>query len=135
MAKLITIASFINIIDAQLLRARLESSGIKCFIADENTVAINWLYSNFIGGVKVQVLEKDLEKAKEIFEEKPVVSETLESQVKNASMDACPECGSSSVYYEKYARKKAFIAFLFLGLPVPFLKRKWKCYTCGHEWC
>ena len=135
MLKLTTVASFTDIIDAQLLKARLESSGIECFIADEYTVAINWLYSNFIGGVKVQVSEEDLERAKEIIDEKPVISETPESQTKNASTDVCPKCGSSSVYYEKYARKKAFIAFLFLGLPVPFLKRKWKCYTCGHEWC
>ena len=69
MGKFITIATFTDLIDAQLLKARLESADIKCFLADEHTVAVNWLFSNFIGGVKVQIQKEDLEKAKEIIGE------------------------------------------------------------------
>ena len=52
-----------------IIRGRLESEGIQCFIKDELTVQSYNFYSNAVGGVKLQVLEKDAEKAVQILTE------------------------------------------------------------------
>ena len=63
-----TLASFNLPIDAYLLRARLEGSGITAYVRDENLVTLDWLYSNAVGGVKVDVTDEDFEKALEIMQ-------------------------------------------------------------------
>ena len=54
--------------DAYLLRARLEGSGVTSYIRDENLITLDWLYSNAIGGVKVDVMDEDYEKALAILD-------------------------------------------------------------------
>jgi hypothetical protein len=61
------LAAFSKPIDAHLLIARLEGSGIAAFARDENMVTLDWLASNAIGGVKVDVADEDYEKAVEIM--------------------------------------------------------------------
>ena len=53
--------------DASLLRARLEGSGITAYVRVENLITLDWLYSNAVGGVKVDVMDEDYEKALEIL--------------------------------------------------------------------
>ena len=52
-----------------IIRGRLESEGIECNLLDELTVQVNPLYSNAIGGVKLQVKESDFESAILILKE------------------------------------------------------------------
>jgi nucleotide-binding universal stress UspA family protein len=60
--KLITIAIH-NYARAEILRTRLESEGIECYLKN-----INLIHSTISGGVKVQVSSRDLEKALRIVE-------------------------------------------------------------------
>jgi hypothetical protein len=52
---------------AHAIRVRLESEGIPVFLFDEFTITMDWLLSNAIGGVKVQVPEPYLERARAIL--------------------------------------------------------------------
>ncbi|MFB9842389.1 putative signal transducing protein [Mucilaginibacter ginsenosidivorans] len=52
-----------------IIRGKLESEGIECFIKDELTVQAYNLYSNAVGGVKLQVQRQDVAKAVEILTE------------------------------------------------------------------
>jgi Putative prokaryotic signal transducing protein len=52
---------------AHAIRVRLESEGIPVFLFDEFTITMDWLLSNAIGGVKVQVPEPYLERARAIM--------------------------------------------------------------------
>jgi hypothetical protein len=52
-----------------VIRGRLESEGIDCFVKDEMIAQINPFYSNAVGGVKLQVKESDVELALEIIKE------------------------------------------------------------------
>jgi type III secretory pathway lipoprotein EscJ len=52
-----------------VLRTRLEADGIECLVLDELTVQANPLYSNAVGGVKLQVRESDIQKAVEILKD------------------------------------------------------------------
>ena len=66
---MITVASFSKPEEAHLLRLRLEAGGVPAFVQDENMVQMDWMYSNAIGGVRVQIAEEDVARAKEILEE------------------------------------------------------------------
>lgn len=66
-----TLAAFSQPIDAHLLIARLEGMGIAAYARDENMVTLDWLASNAIGGVKVDVADEDYEKAREILAAPP----------------------------------------------------------------
>lgn len=134
--RLVTIATFSHPLEAHVYRGRLEAAGIPAFVADENTVVANWLYSNVVGGAKLQVWEEDAASAKELIEsgesgdEAPSPDEMAESKPE----PICPRCGSTDVYYQKYARRLVFASWFFLGFPLPFLTRRWKCERCGHAW-
>jgi hypothetical protein len=65
----VTIRVFTYPSEAIILKGRLESEEIECFLMDELTVQVNPLYSNAIGGVKLQVRENDVERANEILRE------------------------------------------------------------------
>ena len=75
--KLTIIASFSHPFEAHLAKGKLESEGIEAYIADENIVGINWLYSNLVGGVKLKVREDDRERALKSLEEKIPLLELL----------------------------------------------------------
>jgi len=67
--KFITVLTVSYAHEVAIIQGRLESEGITCFVQDELTVQVNPFYSNAIGGVKLQVLSSDLNRAVEILKE------------------------------------------------------------------
>lgn len=124
---MITIARFSKPEDAHLLRMRLEAGGVPAFLQDENIVQVDWLYSNAIGGVRVQVAEEDLAKARELMEEGV-------SPLDNAAATQCPFCGSEETEVDELPRRLTFLSILLLAFPVPFLRPRHKCRSCGRHW-
>ncbi len=61
MEKLITIRTFGNNVESEMVKAYLESAGIQVFIKDELTSRTD--VTNINGGIKLEVLENDLESA------------------------------------------------------------------------
>jgi hypothetical protein len=61
--KLITIATFGNAVEANLARNRLETAGIRAFLADADTVDMAWQLTGAVGGIKLQIPEGDEEVA------------------------------------------------------------------------
>ena len=68
--RLTTVAAFDIPAKAELARNALTAAGIQAVIADSEIVAMDWLISNAVGGVKVQVWEEDAERAAAVLEEK-----------------------------------------------------------------
>jgi hypothetical protein len=132
--KLVTVAAFSLAIEADLARTKLESEGIECFVADEHTVTMNWLYSHAIGGVKLKVWQSDLQRAKEILGRRSATEEGQGDHVAGTEELHCPRCGSADVHYERFSRRLAFASWILLSFPLPLLKKKWNCRTCGHQW-
>jgi hypothetical protein len=64
---LVTIASFCFPHEAHIARAKLESENIPVVVADEFTISMQWLYSNALGGVKIQVPPSCVQRAIEIL--------------------------------------------------------------------
>ena len=66
--KVVNIATFDTIIDANISMGRLQAEGIPCWLADEHIVQTDMLYSPAIGGIKLQVEEDWAEKAQAILD-------------------------------------------------------------------
>lgn len=49
------IDTYVNYIDAAIIQGRLESEGINCWLRDENTVTIDPILTNAVGGIKLMV--------------------------------------------------------------------------------
>ena len=64
---MITIATFDTMPDAHIALGRLHAEGIDAHLADEHLVQTDWLYAIAVGGIKLQVEEKDVARATEIL--------------------------------------------------------------------
>jgi len=128
-SNLITIASFSFPYEAQIAKARLLAEEIPAFIADEHTINMQWLYSNALGGVKLQVPTQFAEKANEILAQ-DLSAEMEETFGKNETQ--CSKCGSSDITPYTKGKKPAFLVFLFMGFPLFFYKHGFKCRACGE---
>jgi hypothetical protein len=86
--KLVTIARFDLAGHAHIAKNALEAAGIKSVLADEQTIAMDWLLSNAIGGIKVQVLEEDAERAVTALEESLGSDESVDEETMTAEAEA-----------------------------------------------
>ncbi|MDR2413676.1 MAG: DUF2007 domain-containing protein [Odoribacteraceae bacterium] len=59
MNKLVTVMTFSDPVEVSILRGRLEAEGIRCFVRDEMTAQVLPFVSDAIGGIKLQVRERD----------------------------------------------------------------------------
>ena len=65
----VTVARFSNSFDMHVIKGRLEADGIPCFVRDEHTITAQPFYDIALGGIKLQVQEKDVEAANEILKD------------------------------------------------------------------
>jgi hypothetical protein len=135
----ITIATYPEPLEANLMRSKLLSEDIECILLDENLISVQPFYSNAIGGIKLQVHEDDAQRAKEILEEsnKPplhIIYKNINHKTNKHTKLHCPECNSTEVYYERLSNSELVLCILLLGIPLLFLKGKYHCYNCGNKW-
>jgi hypothetical protein len=61
--RLIALRRFSFLPEALVAKGVLDSAGVRCFLTDENTVRMDWLWSNALVGVRLWVREDDLPEA------------------------------------------------------------------------
>ena len=124
----VILQSFNNYMDAHLLMAKLESEEIDCWLQDENTVTVNPIWTNAVGGIKLMVKKEDVLRAVEIFKE---------TENKRKLAVECPKCKSHNVEYVSSPRKAAnwFSAILtfFLSDYALSVEKVYHCFDCCHE--
>ena len=130
--RLIVVQSYRDLPQALIAKGALDSAGIRNFLADETMVRMDWFLSNALGGVKLMVAREDLEAAKE------ALSREWESPIELADGEEvpqprCPKCNSPDVTF-KGLNKRASIATLAIGVPVPINYAAWHCNNCGCGW-
>lgn len=133
--KFVTIATFPDALKAQIVRGSLETQGIPCFIADEHTITNQPYLTMAYGGVRLQVQERDSERAREIITTRPTFS-VLE-KAPEQSADKCPNCDSSKIEQVNSARSRSFLSFIRNLLAIRTegeLARYFTCRTCGYNW-
>lgn len=105
--------------DANVIKTKLESEEIECFITNEN---FSTIYPFLTGGIDIMINEKDLERAKEL------ISDIPEKEV------ICPKCGSKNVKLGLGSNpiKKIFLILIAVlsFSPVGNMKAQYKCKSC-----
>ena len=125
---LATIATYSFPYEAHIAKARLDAEGIPAFVADEQTINMQWLYSNAMGGVRLQVPEQFVAQAAEILAEDH--SEELEQEL-GADSVSCEACGSDNTEPYQIGKRWAFLVFLGLDFPLFPVKNTRRCKDCG----
>jgi hypothetical protein len=72
--EIVTLETYYNPMLAEIIRCKLEDSGIPCLVSDESLGALYPVYTQGGGGIKVKVFASDLQKAKEIVSDQPNLS-------------------------------------------------------------
>lgn len=125
---LVTIARYSLPYEAHLARSRLDAEDIPAFIADEHTINMQWLWSDALGGIRLQVPEPYVQAALAILAEdrEQTLLETQEVDVAT-----CPHCGSTNTEYQQIGRRWAFLVFIGLHFPLFPVRHGIRCRQCG----
>jgi predicted RNA-binding Zn-ribbon protein involved in translation (DUF1610 family) len=126
--RFVTIWSFDNYVPAHIAMGRLEEEGIQGWLKDENTVTIDPILSNAIGGIKLMVAETDAKRSWELLK-------MLERSHKATT--PCPKCGSINIELITTPRKvsnwiTALFGFMF-GDYALAAGQVYHCFDCAHE--
>jgi len=134
--KIVTLQSYYDPMLAEIIRTRLEANGISCFIADNNTIGANPLYNQALGGVKVKVFERDVEKCREILAQ----SEELElvDDLADETMPPCPYCNCTNVRYGSATEVKtdwfaSLLSYIIFAFPFMYARKAWHCFNCNKD--
>src|ERR1700730_6792793 len=131
--QLVTLQRFRDVPEALLAKGKLESAGIACALADGNLVRMDWLLSNAIGGIRLQVHAEDFDTARANPAE-PIPPEFSEEEVgESFAQPRCPRCYSLDIGFEKINRFWTYGLWLLLSFPILVRKDSWKRYSCGAE--
>lgn len=130
---LVVIARYRDLPQAGLDKSILEDQGIFCFLENEFTVGVNWLYSTALGGVKLKVLEEDATRAKELLGGRHNIDDDLALEKGVPPEELCPACHSSDIRGVNYTRTFAAISLL-LSLPFFYFMKRYRCAECGYRW-
>ncbi|NBB78737.1 MAG: DUF2007 domain-containing protein [Verrucomicrobia bacterium] len=115
------IATYSKPEEAHLAASLLEGNGITVNVRDADTVGNYWMYSNAVGGVKIEVPDAEVDKAKEILNLPKEANGLL----------ACPHCGSGNV---KMREMNLFTAIsVAIGFMIPFASNKVDCMDCSES--
>jgi DNA-directed RNA polymerase subunit RPC12/RpoP len=136
--KIVTFESYYDPMLAHIIRSRLEANGISCFIADENTIGANPLYNQAVGGVKLKIFERDLEKCREILATEGDLHEQdhFEIDEETNTYVVCPYCASTNVSNIAGDKDKDQWPVLgtIMNLVNPFnTQMNWHCNNCQRE--
>jgi predicted RNA-binding Zn-ribbon protein involved in translation (DUF1610 family) len=132
--RLVTVRRYRDLGEAYVGRSLLESAGIPAWIADENLVRMDWFYSNLIGGMRLQVDEREEATARELLEEGAPGTITYGPEEVYVQ-PTCPKCGSHEINLgDGTERGRSLLALYVLAIPVPPREAAWHCEACGAQW-
>jgi hypothetical protein len=132
--RLVTVRHYRDLTEAMVGRSLLESAGIPAWIADEHLVRMVWFYSNLVGGMRLQVDERDEAAAREVLQE--AVPQTIAyGQDEVYVQPTCPKCRSAEITLGGGTEHgRALVALYVLSIPVPPREAVWHCEACGAQW-
>ena len=118
--------------DAFLFSSLLDSAGIECYLADENTIRMDWFWSNLLGRIKLCVRKSDVDTASSLLGQS--VPETFDvGGVGDYQQPRCPKCLSLEVSFRGLNKPVDYTRAL-LGGPMPLHRSLWECDSCGYQW-
>lgn len=126
--KFVPVWSYDTYVSAHIAMGRLEEDGFTCWLKDENTVTIDPILTNAVGGIKLMVADTEAQRAFDILKQ---------LQREHKALIACPKCGSHNIEVVSTPRKasnwiSAFFGFLFTNFALS-VERVNHCFDCGNE--
>jgi ribosomal protein L12E/L44/L45/RPP1/RPP2 len=93
--QLVTVETYSFLAQAEAAKLQLEGNGITVFLADAETVNMDWLLGNAIGNIKLQVPAAQAERALEVLEEmREKARERRETEKEEDEGEKCLACGA-----------------------------------------
>ena len=129
---LVTVRKFRDLPEALLAKGSLDSAGIESVLVDDNMVRMDWLISNLLGGVKLQVDPENVQAANAILDQ-PIPEDLDFEGIEDYQQPRCPKCRSLDVSFEELYQPLAF-ASLLVSFPLPVHRKGWICRACRHTW-
>jgi hypothetical protein len=116
--------------EAHLARSVLDAAGIPTYLADDNIVAADWLYSNAVGGVKLLVPSDRRDEAIVLLD---APAESLDTAVlpDDGNGEVCAGCGGTRFEPVTQGRRWAALSWLLVGVPLAPVHHRRRCVRCG----
>jgi len=136
----ITVLTLSFTTEAHMVKGLLQSADIEVFLKDELTAQVNPYYSSAIGGVKVQVMEKDLKNALLILHDAGYIKPEEQNEVGNIPKNQiinkckCPYCQSNNISKKRNVDILTLIFSAIFGFFFPIFRLNGVCFDCGKEW-
>jgi hypothetical protein len=129
---LVILRKFRDLPEALIAKGALESAGIECFLGDDMTIRMDWLWSDALGGIKLLVRKEDADGAQQLLDQG--IPEGFDVKgVGKYKQPRCPYCQSLHISFEDLNKPVAYTSIL-IGVPIPLSRRRWKCQSCGRTW-
>ncbi len=93
--RLVTVRRYRDLPEAIVAQSLLRAAGVEAWVQDENLVRINWMYSNAVGGIRLQVDADEKEAAIEILKSAPPNIPFTEGV--EYVQPLCSRCGSAQL--------------------------------------
>ncbi len=130
--RFIVLRRFRDMPEAFLFGSILDSAEIECYLADENTIRMDWFWSNFLGRIKLCVRKMDADAASSLLDQSVPEKFDVEG-VGEYQQPRCPKCQSLEVSFRGLNKATDYTRAL-LGGPRPLHRSLWECDACGHQW-
>jgi hypothetical protein len=121
----VTIATFADVAEAALARARLEADGIRCHVENGH---LAWTYP-VRGGRAIRVPKSEAERALAIL--KAPQEDAADKLPNSEDGPSCPQCQKQYAYAED-APWSVILSALTMGRVA--VRRQLRCTSCGHVW-
>src|SRR5260370_33803511 len=92
--QLVTVETYQFLPQAQAAKLQLEGNDIQVFLADAETVNMDWLLGNAIGNIKLQVPSDQVEKARDLLEEMREKASRHSRDEEDGAGSECLACGA-----------------------------------------
>jgi len=123
--RFIVLRRFRDMPDAFLFSSILDSADIECYLADENTIRMDWSWSDFLGRIKLCVRKVDAETASSLLDQG--VPEKFDVDgVGEYEQPRCPMCRSLRISFRGLNKAVDYVGAL-LGGPRPVHQSLWEC--------
>ena len=130
--RFLVIRRFRDLPEALLFASILDSAAIESFLADENTIRMDWFWSNLLGGIKLCVRKSDANEALSLLDQ-PILERFEVEEIGEFQQPRCPNCRSLRISFQGL-NKPADYTRVLLGGPWPLHRSLWECDSCAHQW-
>jgi hypothetical protein len=121
--ELVAVRTFDNYFYASIILTRLQAEGVECYLKDENTVTIDPVLCNAIGGIKLVVKKED---------EASVIKLLRSYHIEYMLSATCPECGSNSFTHVAKPKMANYLTAVLTWLFSSYAVAPNYVYQCGN---